>query len=94
MAISRTSRYQTNQTALFAGRDGSAQLAIVHQTPSAVSLRVRDTLWTGRSRVDLLGAAHYRAEDAWWVLARANPSVLDWTAPAAGTAVMVPRGLA
>lgn len=94
MAISRTSRYQTNQTALFTDRNGSPQLGIVHQAPAAQRLSVRDTLWSANSRVDVLGAAHYRAEDAWWIIAKANPGTLDWTAPAPGTAVMVPNGVA
>jgi hypothetical protein len=94
MAISRTSRYQTNQTALFTDRNGQAQLAIVHQAPVARTLVVRDALWKDSTRVDSVAAAYYRAEDAWWVFAQANPQTLDWTSPAAGTAVMIPSGVA
>lgn len=92
MAVSRTSRYQTNQTSLFTDRSGAAQLGIVHQAPAAQRVLVRDTLWAQHARVDAVAAAHYRAEDAWWLFARANPATLDWTEPAPGTAVMVPYG--
>lgn len=94
MAISRTSRYQVNQVALFTDRNGNAQVGIVHRTPTTQNLQVRDALWRDSTRIDSIAAAQYRAEDAWWVYARANPNVLDWTSPPAGTAVMIPNGVA
>jgi hypothetical protein len=92
--ISRTSRYQTNTLATFTDRQGRPQIAIVHQAPQAQRLTVRDYLWKDSDRVDLVAARYYNVEDAWWVYARANPGTLDWTRVAAGTAVMIPSGLA
>lgn len=92
--ISRTSRYQTNQLATFTDRQGRPQIAIVHQAPQPQRLTVYDYLWKDFDRVDLVAARYYQVEDAWWTFARANPGTLDWTQVAAGTAVMIPNGLA
>jgi hypothetical protein len=92
--ISRTSRYQTNTQATFVDRQGRPQIGIVHQAPQAQRLMVRDYLWKDFDRVDLVAARYYQVEDAWWTFARANPRVLDWTRVTAGTAVMIPSGLA
>ncbi|MFI9271867.1 hypothetical protein ACIGXM_14270 [Kitasatospora sp. NPDC052896] len=92
--ISRTSRYQGNQLATFTDRDGNPQLGIVHQAPTPQRLVVQDYLWKDSDRVDTVAYRYYQVEDAWWLIGLANPAVLDWTRPAAGTPVMVPSGLA
>ncbi|KJK55521.1 hypothetical protein [Saccharothrix sp. ST-888] len=92
--ISRTSRYQTNALATFVDRHGNAQIGIVYQPPTAQRLTVRDYRWRDSDRVDTVAYRYYQAEDAWWMYARANPQILDWTRPSAGTAVMIPSGMA
>ncbi|MET9360375.1 hypothetical protein ABZX93_05650 [Streptomyces sp. NPDC006632] len=94
MAISRTSRYQRNETALVPDRNGQLQLAIMPRKPAEQSLRVSDYRWRAHERVDSVAAEYYGSETSWWMYAEANPRVLDWTTPPAGLQVMVPRGLA
>ncbi|MFH9731881.1 hypothetical protein [Streptomyces sp. NPDC017260] len=94
MAISLTSRYQRNGTALVKDRNGTLQLMVLRRPPQAQSLRVSDYRWQGSERVDTVSARYYQSESAWWMYAEANPSVLDWTQVPAGQQIMVPRGLA
>ncbi|MFB7311713.1 hypothetical protein [Streptomyces sp. NPDC056192] len=94
MAISRTSRYQRNETALVPDRNGQLQLAVMPRRPADQSLRVSDYRWRAHERVDSVAAEYYGSESSWWMYAEANPRVLDWTQPPVALQIMVPRGLA
>jgi hypothetical protein len=94
MAISRVSRYQRNTTSLVVDRHGNRQLAIMRRAPVSQTVRVMDTLWQAGDRVDLLANRYFGSAQEWWVIAETNPQVLDWTAPAQSTPVMVPRAVA
>lgn len=94
MAISRVSRYQRHTTAVVVDRHGNRQVAIMRRVPVAQRVRVMDTLWREGDRVDLLANRYLGSAQEWWVVAEANPAVLDWTAPAGSTPVMVPRAVA
>ncbi|MFC4498534.1 MULTISPECIES: hypothetical protein [Streptomyces] len=94
MAISRTSRYQRNETALVPDRNGQLQLTVMQRLPVDQSLRVSDYRWRAAERVDAVAAQYYGSETSWWMYAEANPRVLDWTQPPAGLQIMVPRGVA
>ncbi|MEV6309995.1 hypothetical protein AB0M10_15520 [Streptomyces sp. NPDC051840] len=94
MAISRTSRYQRNATALVPDRNGQLQLAVMRRAPAGQSLRVSDYRWRADERVDTVAADYYESESSWWMYAEANPRVLDWTQPPAGLQILVPRGVA
>ncbi|NIY68043.1 hypothetical protein [Streptomyces malaysiensis] len=94
MPISRTSRYQRNETALVPDRHGRPQLAVLHRAPVDQKLRVSDYRWRAHERVDSVAAEYYGSETSWWMYAEANPQVLDWTQPPAGIQIMVPRGVA
>lgn len=91
MLISRTSRYQRNLTALTNDRGGHAQQYIVHRQPQAMVVQVQDYLWQEGDRVDTLAASYYGSETAWWMIAEANPQVLNWSSVPVGTPVRVPR---
>lgn len=91
MLISRTSRYQRNQTALVADRHGDPQLCVVRLAPVDQVLQVSDYRWQQVDRVDHLAAEYYGSESSWWMFAEANPQVLDWLAVPPGTRVRVPR---
>lgn len=94
MAISLTSRYQRNDTALVKDRNGQLQLAVLRRPPQTQSLLVSDYRWRGNERVDTVSSRYYQSESAWWMFAEANPGVLDWSDVPAGQQIMVPRGLA
>ncbi|MBD0734068.1 tail protein X [Streptomyces sp. CBMA29] len=91
MLISRTSRYQRNVTALVQDRNGATQQYIVHRVPTAMTLQVNDYLWQQGDRVDSLAADYYGSESSWWMIAEANPHVLDWADVAPGTHIRIPR---
>lgn len=91
MLISGTSRYQRNLTALVAGRDGTTQQYIVHRSPVAMVLQVNDYLWRQSDRVDALAAGYYGSETSWWMIAEANPNILDWANVPPGTRIRIPR---
>lgn len=94
MAISRTSRYQRNQTALVRDRYGRERLAVLHRSPQDQVLRVSDYMCRTHERIDTVSADFYGSESSWWMIGEANPTVLDWTRPEAGLTIVVPRGLA
>ncbi|MEV7902176.1 tail protein X [Streptomyces anulatus] len=94
MAISLTSRYQRHATALVRDRRGNLQLAVMSRAPENQSLRVSDYRWRSHERVDDVSTRYYGSETSWWMIAEANPRVLDWTQVPAGMQIMVPRGLA
>lgn len=94
MAIDITSRYQRNTTALVPDRHGNLQLAIVHRRPSAQTLRVTDYRWREEERVDDVASRYYGSESSWWMIAEANPGILDWTQVPTGQQILVPRGVA
>ncbi|MFC9505399.1 hypothetical protein [Streptomyces sp. NPDC057002] len=94
MAISRTSRYQRNETTLVKDRNGQLQLAVMHRRPEAQKLRVSDYRWRSSERVDDVATRYYQSESSWWMYAEANPGILDWTQVPAGQQIMVPRGVA
>lgn len=83
-----------NQTALITDRHGRQQLSILRLAPTRQRLLVQDFQWREDSRVDVVAARFYASETAWWSFAEANRHVMDWTDPAAGTRVLVPRALA
>lgn len=94
MAISRTSRYQRNTTAIVTDRRGDRQLAIMRRIPPAQRVRVMDYLWQGPDRVDMLSSRYYGSQTRWWSIAEVNPRVLDWTQPRPATPVMIPHAVA
>lgn len=91
MLIDRTSRYQRNLLDLVADRNGNPQQYIVHRTPVAMTLQINDYLWRQYDRVDSVAAGYYGSESSWWMIAEANPQVLDWTSVVPGTRVRIPR---
>lgn len=74
------------------GTDGVTRQTIMPRTPNSRSLVVTDYTWHAGDRVDLLAARAYGDETLWWVMADANPQILDWTSISAGTIVRLPIG--
>ncbi|MEV5264832.1 hypothetical protein [Streptomyces werraensis] len=94
MPIDMTSRYQRNETALVPDRTGRLQLAIMHRRPVDQRLRVSDYRWRSDDRPDDVSSRYYGSESSWWMVAEANPQIMDWTQVPAGQQIMVPRGVA
>lgn len=94
MAISRTSRYQRNTTAVVVDRNGNRQVAIMRRVPEARRIRVMDYLWQVPDRVDTLASRYYGSQTRWWEFAEVNPHILDWTRPEPASPVMIPHAVA
>lgn len=92
MTISAASRYANNTVENVTGTDGVTRQTIMPRTPVSRTAVVADYTWHNGDRVDLLAARSYGDETMWWVLADANPGILDWTAVPDGTIVRVPGG--
>lgn len=90
--ITASSRYANNVVQAITGTDGVTRQTIMPRAPQSRSLTVSDYTWRVGDRVDLLSARVYGDDMMWWVLADANPQILDWTNVAAGTIVRVPLG--
>lgn len=62
------------------------------RTSSSRTVTVTDYAWRAGDRVDTIAARTFGDETLWWVLADANPQILDWTGIPAGTVVRIPSG--
>ncbi|MFD4858436.1 tail protein X [Streptomyces atratus] len=62
--------------------------------PGAVNVTVSDYTWREGDRLDLLAARQFGDDTMGWVIAQANPELLDWLAIQPGTIVRLPRGAA
>jgi hypothetical protein len=61
---------------------------------SARHFTVVDYVWSVSDRPDLLAGQMYGDETMWWVIADANPEILDWMDVAPGTRVRIPVDVA
>lgn len=90
--ISAASRYANNSVENITGTDGVTRRTIMPRTVLSRTAVVTDYTWRAGDRVDLLAARFYGDETLWWVLADANPQILDWTSVVEGTIVRIPVG--
>ena len=93
MTIHSGSRYTAHQVSLLTGRDGITRETIMPRGRYSQSMTVVDYVWEEDDRVDLIAAQVYGDETMWWVIARANPEILDWTELPAGRIVRVPSAV-
>jgi nucleoid-associated protein YgaU len=90
--ISSSSRYSKNTVQNLTGSDGIIRQTIMPRASVSRNLVVTDYTWRAGDRVDLLAARAYGDETLWWVMADANPQILDWTSIPVGTIVRIPLG--
>lgn len=77
--ISANSRYSTSNVVMDVNQDGEDVLVI---TPSRqVNYVVTFTYYQVRAsdRIDLLAYKFYGNSGKWWVIADANPEIMDWS---------------
>lgn len=94
MTISAGSRYATNTVAAVTDDSGVTRQTILPAPRTAKIFNVTEHVWTDGDRPDLLSGRVYGDETLWWVIAQANPEILDWTEVAPGTVVRVPSDVA
>lgn len=90
--ISAASRYANTTVQNITDTNGVTRPTIMPRSTVSRSLVVSDYIWRSGDRVDLIAARYYGDEMLWWVLADANPQILDWTSVSEGTIVRIPVG--
>lgn len=92
MTISSTSRYATSQVVTINGPAGLPRQVIVpsEQTPYSFNFVFHIVTGTEDDRADLLAANYYGNAQLWWMIADANPEILNWTDLATGTVIRIP----
>lgn len=91
-SITLTSRYQRNLLGTVLSDTGIPRQAILHRFPQAQTLQVVSHLWTLYDRIDLLAYRYFNNETFWWMIAEANPRILDWTNIPIGSVIRIPSG--
>lgn len=92
MTISSTSRYATSQVVTITGPDGTPRQVIVpsEQVPYSFNFVFHIVTGTEDDRADLLAANYYGNAQLWWMIADANPEILNWTSLDTGTVIRIP----
>lgn len=94
MTIQAGSRYATATVDAVTDTSGVTRQTIFPQHRVSRTYTVVDYVWTADDRPDLLAGRMYGDETMWWVIAQANPQILDWTHLEPGTVVRVPNDVA
>lgn len=94
MDIDPGSRYASAVVAPVTGKDGLTRQTLMSNRRGARSFAVVDYAWNEGDRPDVIAGRAYGDETMWWVIAQANPEILDWTEVAPGRAVRIPSGAA
>lgn len=92
MAVSSKSRYAQSPISNVLGRTGLPTQAILHVESASRTFAFTYYQWTDTDRVDTLADAYYGDATRWWLIARANPEILDWQNVAVGATVRIPNG--
>lgn len=90
MAVGNTSRYATRQIAPVTDAAGVTRLTILPRTPVDTAYQVTFYAWRTGDRADLLAFRSYGDERLWWLIADANPEVVDWFDVPVGTVLRIP----
>jgi phage tail protein X len=85
------SRYQRNAVASVVDPSTKeSRLSILHLWPTSFVITYSVYVWVQGDRVDLLANHYYADPSLWWMLADANPEIMDWEAVTPGTSVRIP----
>jgi hypothetical protein len=90
MAITQTSRYAASQIAPVTDAAGITRQTILPTAPSDTAYQVTFYQWTTQDRTDLLAFRYYGDERMWWLIAKANPEIIDWLNVPVGTVIRIP----
>jgi hypothetical protein len=89
MAIATNSRYAANKiVAVDVG--GKVRPTIVIEPPEEQRINYSTYVWQDGDQIEYLSWSAYGDEQAWWIIANANPEIMYWNDLARGTKVRVP----
>lgn len=88
--ITSTSRYYGRTITLLPSNEGDARLTILPPEPDDVTFNFTYYRWVDGDRIDVVAYNFYGDATLWWVIADANPEVMEWSSIARGTVIRVP----
>jgi prophage DNA circulation protein len=90
VSINANSRYSQSKIVTLYTDSGEPRQTIVagEQFPFVVNYIYHQV--TGSERIDQLAYQFYRDSTRWWVIADANPQIMDWSTLTTGTLIRIP----
>lgn len=89
--ITSRSRYAASTVEKRAVGDEVRQ-TILYPSSKALSTQFTYHQWISADRLDLLASAYFNDVTLWWMIARANPEILDWHDIPPGAVIRIPSG--
>lgn len=89
MAISSSSRYASS-TVVSLSKDGQVVNVIVPSKQTATTFTYVSHMVTDTDRLDHLAYQYYGDPTQWFIIANANPEIIDWSALVPGSIIRVP----
>jgi phage tail protein X len=91
MPITADSRYVTATVTTAVGPDGETRQEMRPAFPKSRLITYTYYRVIDGERVDTIAHDFYGRGDLWWMIADANPEILDWMALDPGTVIRVPN---
>lgn len=91
MAISADSRYTSAEITTAVGPDGETRQEMRPAFPRSRVITYTYYRVTDAERVDTIANDFYGRPELWWMIADANPEILDWLELSPGTVIRVPN---
>lgn len=91
MAIGPDSRYAASTVVKLTDASGAVRYTIVpsHQQDFTVTFTYHQM--SGAERIDLLAYEYYNDEGKWYMIADANPEIMDWDNLDPGVIIRIPN---
>lgn len=89
MAISAGSRYANNKI-VSVPVGNKSRPTIVIEPPGEQRIQFSTYTWQDGDQIEYLSWSAYGDEEAWWIIADANPEIMFWNDLPRGTEVRVP----
>lgn len=90
MAVSATSRYASGVITVVDDPQRGQHQAIIPAAPVDRAFAFTFYQWADGDTVDMLGYRFFGTGQLWWMLADANPEILDWHNVPVGTVLRIP----
>lgn len=91
MPISPYSRYSDNVVSSLSDNKGVSRPTIIITTPDERRISFSTYTWKIGDQIEYLAWSAYKDEQAWWIIADANPEILFWSTVTPGTEIRVPN---
>jgi len=90
MTVSANSRYAGRVITPVTDADGVTRQTILPALPADKAYQVRYYTWRMTDRLDIVAYRTYGSEQSWWLIADANPEVINWLSVPVGTVIRIP----